>query len=316
MYDKHNCISLYFYIVFIMSNNPFNMEEIKLIVVKPSDERMCRICFSYKNINDLIVPCNCSGTNKYVHRNCLNVWRSSNINPNAYDGCEICKKKYVYMTEYNNESRHNMAIRIYKFKAISSIAFMFLLLQIIIFIFSFVISNVDKLNDFFSSWFVFYKNIMNEKIFYYFAGVITLFFMTGIFGICEIVISLSSDRNHSIDYLFNSYSSAPRYNAISRCFGFNNDVTIIPIHTTNNNCDCSNLCNCSCNDCNCNCSGGSSDEGGIIVLIIFIIIVIFGIFIGFIAFIKFVDYIMNKYFEKIKKLSLTQVYVVKNLELN
>ena len=34
----------------------------------------CRICLSETEQRDMISPCACSGTNKYVHRKCLNEW--------------------------------------------------------------------------------------------------------------------------------------------------------------------------------------------------------------------------------------------------
>ena len=35
---------------------------------------MCRICRSNEPIHDLIVPCNCTGSLKYVHQSCLQNW--------------------------------------------------------------------------------------------------------------------------------------------------------------------------------------------------------------------------------------------------
>ncbi|XP_031500632.1 uncharacterized protein LOC116264505 [Nymphaea colorata] len=39
------------------------------------DERQCRICFESGG-GELIAPCDCKGTQKYVHRSCLDHWRS------------------------------------------------------------------------------------------------------------------------------------------------------------------------------------------------------------------------------------------------
>lgn len=57
----------------------------------------CRICFetetadSQDPANPLICPCQCSGSSKYVHRQCLSQWRTTNHRADAYYECEVCK---------------------------------------------------------------------------------------------------------------------------------------------------------------------------------------------------------------------------------
>ena len=55
----------------------------------------CRICLETGDINDLISPCNCSGTSKWVHQQCLQRWRAYNINSAYHDKCEICLFNYI-----------------------------------------------------------------------------------------------------------------------------------------------------------------------------------------------------------------------------
>ena len=55
-----------------------------------SDE--CRICLSNDNSQDLIHPCKCNGTIKYVHNTCLYHLRSCSYN--NYRRCSTCKEKY------------------------------------------------------------------------------------------------------------------------------------------------------------------------------------------------------------------------------
>ena len=38
------------------------------------ENKICRICLD-DNGKELINPCKCNGTNKYVHLDCLNKWR-------------------------------------------------------------------------------------------------------------------------------------------------------------------------------------------------------------------------------------------------
>lgn len=62
----------------------------------------CRICLEDDFIENMISPCYCRGTNKYVHRKCLNQWRSLSENKDNLDKCPSCKFNYVLENDYNN----------------------------------------------------------------------------------------------------------------------------------------------------------------------------------------------------------------------
>ena len=48
----------------------------------------CRICLEEEdNLELLISPCRCSGTSKYVHRECLRKWRYQDINAPGFSKC-------------------------------------------------------------------------------------------------------------------------------------------------------------------------------------------------------------------------------------
>ncbi len=51
----------------------------------------CRIC--YDDEGDLVVPCACTGSLKYVHSSCLDGWRQTS--DTAYARCTTCKAKYA-----------------------------------------------------------------------------------------------------------------------------------------------------------------------------------------------------------------------------
>lgn len=57
----------------------------------------CRICFDSANSEDMISPCLCRGSSKYVHRECLNLWFNLSDNPNAISNCSECKFNYYKM---------------------------------------------------------------------------------------------------------------------------------------------------------------------------------------------------------------------------
>ena len=52
----------------------------------------CRICLSTKPVDDLIAPCSCNGSVKWVHRKCLDKWRATS--QEAFYTCELCKTAF------------------------------------------------------------------------------------------------------------------------------------------------------------------------------------------------------------------------------
>ena len=72
-----------------------------------NDEKTCRICLENDIICNLIFPCKCSGTSKYVHKSCLDQWRTLSNNRDAYYKCFECHYKYRLTSntlEYNESS--------------------------------------------------------------------------------------------------------------------------------------------------------------------------------------------------------------------
>lgn len=66
-------------------------------------EVRCKICYLFENpvsnINDLISPCKCKGTLKYVHRGCLKLWRFRGKSYEDTKKCCQCGFKYVIRGE-------------------------------------------------------------------------------------------------------------------------------------------------------------------------------------------------------------------------
>jgi len=59
-----------------------------------NDQCECRICHECDHQSNMIDPCACSGSLKWVHRQCLDQWRVSSPNPEAFWSCQTCKTKY------------------------------------------------------------------------------------------------------------------------------------------------------------------------------------------------------------------------------
>lgn len=73
----------------------------------------CRYCLSDDNNSDLVSPCRCDGTTKYVHKKCLNEWFAKKNNriiiPGAFHqfehACEICHTPYKITFKKINSTR-------------------------------------------------------------------------------------------------------------------------------------------------------------------------------------------------------------------
>jgi hypothetical protein len=65
-------------------------EEIEVV-----PNAVCRFCFEPQDAdNPLLIPCNCSGTVKYIHEACLKVWLISKEQNLDNVHCELCNTKY------------------------------------------------------------------------------------------------------------------------------------------------------------------------------------------------------------------------------
>jgi hypothetical protein len=67
------------------------MEENNGLLI-PVGNLECRNC--HESGGELIAPCMCSGSIKYVHRTCLNDWRAYSPNPTSFSNCDVCGFKY------------------------------------------------------------------------------------------------------------------------------------------------------------------------------------------------------------------------------
>lgn len=99
------------------------MEEQLLLSCK--DEMECRYCLQSDNIEDMVAPCRCTGSSKYVHQKCLREWFEKSNNAIVIPGkfnqfntysCEICHANYtVKMKERKPKESLNCTIAKYIF---------------------------------------------------------------------------------------------------------------------------------------------------------------------------------------------------------
>ena len=67
-----------------------------LINAEANSKPLCRICLSEEHIkeNPLIHPCNCDGTMKYIHLQCLRLLIQSKIKKTENDSCKIKSRRH------------------------------------------------------------------------------------------------------------------------------------------------------------------------------------------------------------------------------
>lgn len=60
------------------------------------DEYQCRICLENGMRKEFIAPCKCTGSSKWVHRICLDKWRSVR-EEKAFHKCTECLTEYIFL---------------------------------------------------------------------------------------------------------------------------------------------------------------------------------------------------------------------------
>jgi len=91
----------------LFKRNSSSINDIEINDIKSGSERnrpVCRICRDDDSSSELIVPCRCRGTVKYIHRECLNEWLKTvnkAVLPFAHTSlinakCNLCNYKYQW----------------------------------------------------------------------------------------------------------------------------------------------------------------------------------------------------------------------------
>lgn len=71
-------------------------------------ETVCRICrMPAEAENPLYHPCRCSGSIRYVHSSCLNVWLARS----KHDSCEVCAPAHSTLLSRAEHSSHELGLR-------------------------------------------------------------------------------------------------------------------------------------------------------------------------------------------------------------
>ena len=79
-----------------------------------SGSATCRFCLGTDTAENMIAPCLCAGSSKFVHRTCLNEWRAQEVRPRAFTHCLSCR--FQYLTECPSESPRDARIALWRFR--------------------------------------------------------------------------------------------------------------------------------------------------------------------------------------------------------
>lgn len=93
-----------------------------------ADQPQCRICLDIGG-EDLIAPCHCKGTQKFVHRSCLDNWRSTKEGF-AFAHCTECRAVFILRA---NVPPDRWWLRLkFQFLVARDHAFIFVIVQLIV----------------------------------------------------------------------------------------------------------------------------------------------------------------------------------------
>ncbi|XP_076909498.1 uncharacterized protein LOC143566777 [Bidens hawaiensis] len=154
----------------------------------------CRICFECdgEEDDDLISPCMCKGTQQFVHRSCLDHWRSVKEG-HAFSHCTTCKAQFhLQVVELEENSWRKIKFRLFVAR---DVCLVFLAVQTVIGMMGGLAYLADKDGSFRDSFNDSWDRILSRHPipFYYCIGVLVFFVLLGFFGIILHCSSLSND---------------------------------------------------------------------------------------------------------------------------
>ncbi|CAM4974107.1 unnamed protein product [Rotaria socialis] len=181
--------------------------------------KQCRICWDDDKPSDIISPCLCSGGSAYVHRKCLNDWRSENIGGESFKFCDVCKFEFVIETVLSDSKTERQRLLKYHLFAIRDSTVIILMVQTVIIGLAFLLKMIDKTNETLKKLF---PHSINGFTVYYLSAFLLLLALSGV--IIFIILLCVSGNSSS------SHSHVSRSSSLSRCMNTNGFVTGIIIN--------------------------------------------------------------------------------------
>lgn len=287
---------------------PSPMPELREIDLEagPGEQLQCRICLETDG-RDFIAPCKCKGTVKYVHRECLDHWRSVKEGF-AFAHCTTCKAPY-YLRVHALADRKWRTLK-FRFFVTRDILFIFVAVQLVISSLAYLVYLVDSYQQ---SWLRLAWGFDSMLSFYYICGALMFFALLGLSG-CFITCY---DRR-----VRNDLAQPCRELCLCCC----HPGMCADCHLPGTLCmwtDCSTCCSTCFESCvgaagECGCLGGAGEAGlpllfimGLIVLGLFTII---GIFYSVLVATMVGQRIWQRHYHILAKRMLTKEYVVEDVD--
>ncbi|EEE68614.1 hypothetical protein OsJ_27153 [Oryza sativa Japonica Group] len=144
----------------------------------------CRICLETDSElgDELISPCMCKGTQQFVHRSCLDHWRSVKEGF-AFSHCTTCKAQFHLRVEtWEDNSWRKMKFRIFVAR---DVILVFLAVQLTIAMIGAISNFLDRDGSFRNSFSDGWDRFLSKHPipFYYCIGVVVFFVLLGFFGL-------------------------------------------------------------------------------------------------------------------------------------
>ncbi|KAJ1284266.1 hypothetical protein BS78_03G192000 [Paspalum vaginatum] len=162
--------------------------------IEAASAACCRICLESETEpgDELISPCMCKGTHQFVHRSCLDHWRSVKEGT-AFSHCTTCKAQFHLRVEFlEDDICRRMKFRLFVAR---DVIIIFLVIQAAIATIGGLAYLLDKdgnfRNKFSDDWDRFLSK--HPVPFYYCVGVVVFFVLVGFLGL---IVHLSSFNNN------------------------------------------------------------------------------------------------------------------------
>ena len=162
-------------------------------------EYYCRICLEKDDMGNMVFPCRCSGTSKWVHKECLNQWRTLSDNSEAFYKCFECNYRYKIVN--NNYIKTNFDKCIEYFSKYL-IAFLFFNMAVIFFLFNFIV-YLDKDHTMIK---IIFHHYNQKHLTDYYLVTSSILYLSIFFVIVLIKFSLSRNKMLYFKYYFRNWS--------------------------------------------------------------------------------------------------------------
>lgn len=261
----------------------------------------CRICLD-ESVNrfDFIAPCNCKGSSQYVHRDCLDKWRSAREDK-AFSKCTECLREYklISRVHHDGSSRNTRRLR-YCYYITRDFSITIGLTQACIISLGLLFYWFDR-SHYLLEAFHMQDHI---RVFYYLCGFTLFLSLVGLLFTC----------NGCKMYYTNDFNRC--LNSCNNCCRNCSGPDCGPVYVYNDPiCCCPNTVEgCSCGECGSCCASAELGQECLGVLLVLVVVfALIGVFVCLILGVSYIQYLIQKHVHVLHKFTLSKDYIVADL---